>query len=211
MAVIKIPRGYQQGLWEERRPRGNVPRGPLWGGPERSAHDPQRTPRGGLCGGPARSANEPQTPPNKTTLQRSKEERAKKPREKTRPTTITIEETWNGVMKERRWGPLSRANAWRVGSFWEDMNRDLKVFLDKDGERKEAEIEKVIRSGRARFMICEKPQHHQEGSGRKAEEAGTTEKNNGVEEVPPEEIQTERMMWLAEKATSLEKENEEMK
>ena len=91
------------------------------------------------------------------------------------------------------------------------MNRDLKVFLDKDVEMNGAEIEKVIRSGRVRFMIHVKPQHHQEGSGRKGEEAETTEKNNWVEEVPLEEIQTERMMWLAERVTSIENENEGMK
>ena len=52
VTAIKVPRRYQQGLLEERRPRGEQPRGPLRGGPERSAHEPQRKPRGGLCGGP---------------------------------------------------------------------------------------------------------------------------------------------------------------
>ena len=51
-----------------------------------------------------------------------------------------MEENWV-KKKERSWGPLSRTNVWRVGSFWEDMNRDLEVFLDKNRERKEAEVE----------------------------------------------------------------------
>ena len=93
----------------------------------------------------------------------------------------------------------------------EDMNGDIKVFLDENGERKEADVEKLVEGGRARFIIKEKPQHHQEGSGGKGEEAETAQQINGVEEIPPEELQTERMMWLAEKATSLEKENEGMK
>ena len=40
------------GGMEKRQPRWSNPRGPLRGGPERSARDPQRNPRGGLCGGP---------------------------------------------------------------------------------------------------------------------------------------------------------------
>ena len=55
------------------------------------------------------------------------------------------------------------------------------------------------------------PQPSQEGNERMDEQAVTVEENHGVEEVPPEEIQTERMMWLAEKVTSLQNENVEMK
>ena len=69
VAAIRAPR-WNQEEWGKRRPRGSDPRGPLRGGPERPADDPQRKPQGGLCGGPGRSANEPQTPP-KTTSQRS--------------------------------------------------------------------------------------------------------------------------------------------
>ena len=43
------------------------------------------------------------------------------------------------------------------------------------------------------------------------EQAAMVEENPGVEEVLAEEIQMERMMWLAERTTSLEKEKEEMK
>ena len=60
VAAIRVPRRYRRDEREARRPRGVTPRGPLRGGPERSANDPQRNPRGGQCGGPARSAKEPQ-------------------------------------------------------------------------------------------------------------------------------------------------------
>ena len=41
VAAIRAPRRYEPVLLEERRPRGNDPRGPLRGDPERSAKDPQ--------------------------------------------------------------------------------------------------------------------------------------------------------------------------
>ena len=84
VAAIRVPHWSQEER-EKRRPRGFEPQGPLRGGPERPADDPQRKPRGGLFGGPARSANEPQTPP-KTSSQRSnggggeKEKPLKKPK-----------------------------------------------------------------------------------------------------------------------------------
>ena len=131
--------------------------------------------------------------------------------EKTKATIVTVEEMW-GKKKERRWGPLSRATAWRVGIFCEDLNGDVKVFLDENGERKEAEVEKRIERGRARFFLKEKTQHQQEGQERRVDEqAATVQENPGVDEVPAEEIQMERMMWLAERTTSIEKENEGMK
>ena len=79
VAVIRAPRRYQRVLLEEKRPRGNDPRGPLRGDPERSAHDPRRKPRGGLCGGPERPANEPRTPP-KITRQKSNERNGRRSR-----------------------------------------------------------------------------------------------------------------------------------
>ena len=50
VVAVKVPRWNWPELSNERRPRGNVPRGPLRGGPERSAGDPQRTPRGSRRG-----------------------------------------------------------------------------------------------------------------------------------------------------------------
>ena len=209
MAAIRAPRRYEPVLLEERRPRGNDPRGPLRGGPERSAHDPRRKPRGGLCGGPARSAKEPQTPSKKTTQQRTKREEAGEAGVKTKPIIITVEETWE-KKKERRWGRLSRTNALRAGRYWEDMDRNVKVFLDKNGERKEVDVEKRIERGKPRFLFNEKPTHPHEDQERKdADRSNSAEELPGVDEVPADQIQTERMVWLVEKVTSLQKESEE--
>ena len=72
VAAIKVPRWHWQEWWNERRPRGSEPRGPLRGGPERSAGDPQRKPHGSLCGGPARSSDD--TRLSKTTQRQDKRE-----------------------------------------------------------------------------------------------------------------------------------------
>ena len=70
VALIKVPRWHRPEWWNERRPRGSEPRGPLRGGPERSAHDPQRTAHGSPCGGPARSSDDPRL--SKTTQAKAK-------------------------------------------------------------------------------------------------------------------------------------------
>ena len=44
VAARKEPRRYRYERWEERRPHGRNPGGPLRGGPERPADDPRRTP-----------------------------------------------------------------------------------------------------------------------------------------------------------------------
>ena len=49
-----------------------------------------------------------------------------------------------GSEKERMWGPLSRASALRVSRYWEDMDLNVTVFLDKNGERKKVDVEKRI-------------------------------------------------------------------
>ena len=130
MAAIRAPRRYQHGGLETRRPRGSIPRGPLRGGPERPANDPQRKPRGGLCGGPGRSAKDPQTPP-KTSREKTNGGNPRKEAQDKRPTVITVGK--NG--QERMWGWLSRSTAWRVGSFWDGMKGNVDVFLEKDGKR----------------------------------------------------------------------------
>ena len=114
VAAIKVPRRYQRDQRETRQPRGSNPGGTRRGGPERTANDPRRTPQGGLCGGPERSAKEPQTPSQarhaKTNGGKAKEENVTNKR----PTIVTVDEGG----QERRWGPLTRTNAWRVGRFW---------------------------------------------------------------------------------------------
>ena len=46
----------------------------------------------------------------------------------TRTTIVTVEKSG----KIRRWGPLSRTTAWRAGSFWENMDRDVTIFIVED-------------------------------------------------------------------------------
>ena len=72
VAAIKVPRWHRPGAGEERWPRGPEPRGPLRGGPERSAGDSQRKPHGSPCGGPARSSDDPRL--SKTTQPKAKRE-----------------------------------------------------------------------------------------------------------------------------------------
>ena len=138
VAVVEAPRWPRQEAWCERRPRGFEPRGPLRGGPERPADDPQRKPRGGQCGGPTRSASDTQTP-HKTAHAKTNggdggNEGSEKPRRSQRPTIVTVDEKGS----ERRWGPLSRTTARRVGRFWEDMTGKVDVFLEKDRKREKS-------------------------------------------------------------------------
>ena len=80
VAVVDVPRWHQPVVVEERRSRGPEPRGPLRGGPERSADDPPRKPRDSPCGGPGRSSDDPRL--SKTTQAKAKRE-AKERREET--------------------------------------------------------------------------------------------------------------------------------
>ena len=98
--------------------------------------------------------------------------------------------------QERKWGPLSRSSAWRAGSFWEEMYRTVKVFLEKDGKRGEVHFEKRIQGGRIVFWLEERiPQHPQQPQeGEAVEGTETVEEAIMVDEVTPEEINTERMM-----------------
>ena len=188
---------------------GNTPRHSA-GRPERSADDPQRNPRGGPWGGPARSAKEPWMP-SKAIQDKAEGKGAGKPRlgKAKRPTIITVDE--NGL--EKKWGPLSGSSAWRAGSFWEEMNQKVKVFLEKDGKRNEVHVEKRIQGGRICFWfdenIAQPPQQPQECE--VDDETETVEEATGVEEVTPDEMQKERMMWLTEKAATIENEKEELK
>ena len=110
-------------------------------------------------------------------------------------------------------GALSRSSAWRAGSFWEELDRKVKVFLEKDGNRAEVHVEKRIQGGRVGFWFDERSaQPPQQPQGCEAgDESETVEEVVGVDEVTPDEMHTERMMWLTEKATTLENEKEELK
>ena len=110
----------------------------------------------------------------------------------------------------RRWGPLSRTTAWRVGCFLEDLQGGVKVFIRKDGKMAEVEAEKRFEGGREKFWFNEKkdqPEHQTEPQ----EPAPGEDQVTPFEEETQEEIDERNKMWLIEKVTSLERENEEMK
>ena len=70
-----------------------------------------------------------------------------------KPIIITMDEKG----KERKWGPLSRITAWRAGSFWEDMEGKVKVFIQKGETKSEVTVEERIQCGRKMFWFVEKP------------------------------------------------------
>ena len=215
VAVIRVPRRYHRDLWGKRGPRGVTPRGPLRGGPERSTHDPQRKPLGRLCGGPERSAKEPQTPP-KISHVKTNRGRARKGERDKRPMVVTVDDKG----RERKWGPLSRATAWKAGSYWEELG-EVKVFFEVNGEKTEMDVEKLVGKGGPRFWFKEKPEPPQqapEGEGGDetvtedvVDESTTEDLDSEMSEVDPEETEMGHKMWLVEKITALEKENGELK
>ena len=126
-----------------------------------------------------------------------------------RPIIITVEE--NG--HERRWGLLSESNAWRAGSFWWEMEEKVKVFLEKDGTRKEVEVLKRFDRGREKVWLKERrpeaprrknPDHPkqqpEDGCDSVTEEAEdesvteddpvTEKRATGMSEDDPEEVET---------------------
>ena len=145
------------------------------------------------------------TPSERAPQQSANGEKARQVREKTRPTIVT---TRKGG-QERRWGPLSRANAWRAGCFVQDMKGDVQVFLEKDGVKREVQIVKRVQGGREVFWLEEiaKPQQREGDGG----EGPTQEQAPPMQEDTPEEVEARRTTSLMETVTSLEKENEAMK
>ena len=88
VALIEVPRWFRPELWEERRPRGSNPRGPLRGGPERSDDDPQ-------------------TPENTTQREANEANGGNGEKKAKWPVIVTVD----GDGHERKWGPLSRNTA----------------------------------------------------------------------------------------------------
>ena len=54
-------------------------------------------------------------------------------------------------MGEKEYGPLSKTNAWRVGCFLEDLNGAARVFIEKDGERKQVQVEEHIEGAKEEY------------------------------------------------------------
>ena len=204
MAAIRVPRwpGQDEMCW--RQPRGVKPRGTPRGGPERSAEDPQSKPQGRLWRGPERSATDPQL--LHKNIKQAKAKGGRTPKQtKERPAIITVDESG----ETRNWGPLSRANAWRAGSYWEEMDRKVQVLLEKDNTRRAVQVEKRIDGETESFWFREKDQQPQQKLG--GDDHPTHEKDEDMQEDTPEERRSEQLDALTERVTSLEKENGELK
>ena len=103
----------------------------------------------------------------------------------------------------------------------------MKIFLEKDGKKREVSAEKLVGKGGPRFWFKEKtpepPQQREEKRddqpvAEEVSDESTTEDDPVTEvqsprmsEVDPQEIETGQKMSMSEKITSLEKENTELK
>ena len=86
----------------------------------------------------------------------------------------------------------------------------MKVFIRKDGKMAEVEAEKRFEGGRERVWFNEKNEQTQNQT-EPQQESSPAEQVIALEEETQEEIDERNKMWLIEKVTSLEKENEELK
>ena len=122
---------------------------------------------------------------------------------------------------ERTSGPLSRTAAWRAGCYWEKKG-DAKVFLEKCGQKKEMSVEKLIGQDGPRFWFGDKtPEPPEQQAEERLEDQSVTEEDAGesttedatqaMSEADPDEKERGKKMWLSEKVTTLEKENEDLK
>ena len=103
---------------------------------------------------------------------------------------VTVEK--NG--RERAWGPLSQATAWRAGCYREDMDGRAKVYLEKDQKRTEVLVEMTVKGGRQSYWLKEKKAQNQEEQQLEpqkddstTEEDPVTEEDPAMQEVSPEE------------------------
>ena len=104
-------------------------------------------------------------------------------------------------------GPLSRTAAWKAGCFWEETKGDAKVFLEKSGEKKEVNVEKLIGKDGPRCWFRDKmPGPPQQQVEERPDEQTVTEDAAGdsimeeaiqvMSEIGPGEVETGTKMWL---------------
>ena len=124
-----------------------------------------------------------------------------------RPAVITVDESG----EERNWGPLSKVNAWRAGSYLEDMDGGAQIFLEKDGTRIEVQVEKRINGEKEWFWLREKNQQPQPELREERDDHPIPEEVDHMQEDTPEERRSDLLDALTEKVDSLEKENGELK
>ena len=101
------------------------------------------------------------------------------------------------------------------------MEGTAKIFLEKDGEKTEVDVEKLVGKGGPKFLFKGKklgpPPQQPEGEGGEesttegVDDQSVTEDDPGISEDDPEERETGQKMWLMDKVTSLEEENGELK
>ena len=84
------------------------------------------------------------------------------------------------------------------------------VFLEKDGQRKEVQVEKRVGKGKPIILFVEEPQPPQDQEGRD-DQPTPEEEAPAMDEVRPDEVQTERAMWVSERLTTLQNENAVLK
>ena len=134
------------------------------------------------------------------------------------PTVVTVDKSG----QERTRGPLSRTAAWKAGGYWEEMKGDARIFLEKGYVKIEVSVEKLEGNEGLRFwfkdltpdppkkQVEEKPDE-QSVTEDAVDESTTEEVVQVMSEVDPGEEETGKKMWLAQKVTTLEKANGEMK
>ena len=90
------------------------------------------------------------------------------------------------------------------------MDGEALVFLEKDWERKDVEVEKMIDGEKEWFWFREKDQQLPREIGA-SDDHPIPEEVVRMQEDTPEERQSDQMEGLTEKVVSLEKENDELK
>ena len=106
------------------------------------------------------------------------------------------------------------------------MTGKVDVFLEKDGKRKQVQVEVRVEGGRKRFWFVEKsPEQPQRRPDDKDDTTATEDASEdsitvedpvmetqptGMSEVDGEEVETGQRMWLVDKVTSPEKEKDLM-
>ena len=125
----RVPRRYQHGGLESRRPRGSNPRGTRRDAPKGQPMI-RRKPRGGQCGGPERSAKETQTP-NQSSRAKTDGGRAGKAEEMTRPTVVTVDKSGGEGSGDRSPDPLRGEQA-PIGRRWTAKRRSSSRKMGRD-------------------------------------------------------------------------------
>ena len=83
-----------------------------------------------------------------------------------------------GKDKKKKWGPLLGGNAWGAGTFWDSMKGTVDVFLGKNGERNEVDVEKEPRTGKSGSGSTTRAPSRNKSKARKRKTAGQSRKKS---------------------------------